>query len=110
MDNCITLATLPPPLLGLADTNIQSITFELCGNDFPELVKYDFAQALVPLYYTTNSGNLKPFLHPVDIPQTITHGLEEEFWTRVRQSWANHGPININETTFQVTLNICSQS
>jgi hypothetical protein len=71
---------LPPALSALADSNIQSISFELCGSDFPELVKYNFAMALIPLYCTTYSGAIKPYTEPVTIPRAVG----DEFWEKVQ--------------------------
>jgi predicted kinase len=53
---------LPPQLQLLKDyENVQSICFELCGNEEPHLVKYDFPLALQPLFMTSPYGDITPF-------------------------------------------------
>lgn len=39
---------------------IQSITFELCGSQQPNLVRYEFELAAQPLFVTLNDGQIKP--------------------------------------------------
>jgi len=51
---------LPASLAPLLGEKVQSLTFELCGNKFPHLVKYDFEVALEPLFQTFHDGVIQP--------------------------------------------------
>lgn len=53
---------LPKSLKDLTTKKVQSITFELCGNQVPHLVKYDFQLALKPLFLTYMDGRISPIL------------------------------------------------
>lgn len=44
----------------LQQPEIQSVTYELCGNLLPQLVKYDFDVKLQPLLATTYDGTIIP--------------------------------------------------
>jgi len=51
---------LPASLAPLDNEKVQSMTFELCGNKFPHLVKYDFEVSMEPLFQTFNDGVIQP--------------------------------------------------
>ncbi len=61
---------LPVHLNALKDMeNVQSITFELCGNEEPHLVYYDFEIDLKPLFYTSPFGDITPIVYaPPELP------------------------------------------
>ena len=48
----------------LEQKEMQSISFELCGQKEPHLVKYDFQLELKPLFCTFKNGSIQPFLLP----------------------------------------------
>jgi predicted kinase len=56
------------------DKNIQSMSFELCGQKEPHLVHYDFDISLKPLFYQTYQGDIAP----------ITENLDEKFYGPIK--------------------------
>ncbi|KAL6071799.1 FYR N-terminal domain-containing protein [Balamuthia mandrillaris] len=60
--------TLPECLQPLLDTSVQSISFELCGDLLPHLVKYNFAIAMKPLFVIYTDGSISPYQVAADGP------------------------------------------
>jgi hypothetical protein len=50
------IASLPPALQALQLPTVQSITCEMCGFLYPQLVRYPFPLAVVPLFVTLTDG------------------------------------------------------
>eukprot|EP01080_Neovahlkampfia_damariscottae_P003008 gene3008-5018_t len=48
------------------DKNIQSMSFELCGQKEPHLVHYNFDIKLQPLFYQTVNGEIAPIIEEID--------------------------------------------
>ncbi|EFC39643.1 predicted protein [Naegleria gruberi] len=44
----------------LNNPSVQCISFEVCGNTLPHLVKYEFGVDLKPLFYGFSNGKIKP--------------------------------------------------
>lgn len=55
-----TLTTAHKLLTILERDDVQSKTFELCGQKEPHLVKYDFDLDLKPLFHTFTDGSIAP--------------------------------------------------
>ena len=55
-----TLTTAHKLLTVLDRDDVQSKTFELCGQKEPHLVKYDFDLELKPLFHTFTDGSIAP--------------------------------------------------
>eukprot|EP01119_Soliformovum_irregulare_P000761 TRINITY_DN10559_c0_g1_i1.p1 TRINITY_DN10559_c0_g1~~TRINITY_DN10559_c0_g1_i1.p1 ORF type:complete len:536 (-),score=141.32 TRINITY_DN10559_c0_g1_i1:39-1610(-) len=72
----ISLDNLPPLLSVFSDSNIQGVTFELCGKGEPHLVNYDFDLDLKPLFLTTITGQIKPVIVEPDQPFPFTTNEE----------------------------------
>lgn len=63
-----------PKLDLLKDPEIQSISFELCGQLEPHLVNYDFDIDLKPLFYTTYDGKIAPI---TNVEPSLEYGPAE---------------------------------
>jgi hypothetical protein len=80
-------ARLPPLLSELANPDIQSISFEICGNTLPHLVKYSFDVDLKPLFKTYMDGSIAPIFNAsTDYgPFTFTQSAVEELCKKCQQ-------------------------
>ena len=88
----------------LSQQDVQSITFELCGSKFGELVKYNFSSGLIPLFSTTFTGQIRPYMFD---PSSLmlsgdSEGVDEEFWNRLHWVISPVGPIDIDKFEVEV--------
>lgn len=74
---------LPARLALLANPLVQSLTFELCGNKEPHLVKYDFDLDLQPLFSTTVSGQISPIIVSPEEGGDVLHPFDQAEVVRV---------------------------
>ncbi|KAF2068600.1 hypothetical protein CYY_010073 [Polysphondylium violaceum] len=68
----------PTLLAALADNQIESLVFELCGNQVPHIVKYDFDVDLKPLFTINTKGKISPITTNDQQHVTLVKQQEEE--------------------------------
>eukprot|EP01125_Pyxidicula_operculata_P002454 TRINITY_DN12316_c0_g1_i1.p1 TRINITY_DN12316_c0_g1~~TRINITY_DN12316_c0_g1_i1.p1 ORF type:complete len:658 (-),score=188.38 TRINITY_DN12316_c0_g1_i1:35-2008(-) len=88
----INTQALPETLALLKDPKIQSVSYELCGTEVSELVKYNFPTKLEPLFTTSKTGAISPIIKKTSVAK---EGLSE-FEAKVAELSGNIGPSPFN--------------